>query len=417
MSKGFSMGAGQVWRIAGSMALASLLAACGATNKLQSDITRGGQSVDTTALNKDDGERSTVNRTASRQPPASSARSDLSTQSPERGPAEPGMENAALADLQKRAEAGDAEAAFMLGLKYDSGDGVARDPSSALRWYLHAAEHGHILGALNVAVLYDSGIGWQRDAASAALWYRKAADQGNGRAAYNLAQLYEAGEGVARDAELAARWYDMARRASIAAADGKLAVLMPRAPVVPLRRETLAPLKPPGAAEPTASKVPDSLRLALAKDYAVGNSAPDDPLVADAIRAAAQAGNREAACNIGMRFVNGRGVTRDWAQGETWLRRAALQDHAPAQTNLAMLLASEQNPKADIGEALMWASKAASAGYGPARAQLGMMYAAGLGVPRDRRMADFWLASAARDMREPPGSCKATGSQEALSTR
>jgi len=404
------MRAQQASRIAVLVALASALTACGAVDKVQRDMARDWQSIETSVLNKkddakNDGERAVASRALERKPMPPDARPDI---------AEPFSDDAELVDLRKRAEAGEAEAAYELGFAYDIGDGVARDSQAALRWYRSAAEKGHALGALNAGVLYDSGTGVERDAATAAVWYRRAADEGNGRAAYNLAQLYETGEGVPRDAKQAAEWYDKARRTGIANDDDKLAALTPRAPVAPLTRETLAPFQPPHATASTASKVPDSLRLALAIDYAVGRSAPDDQLVADAIRAAAQAGDLEAACNIGMRYVNGRGVARDWAQGESWLRRAAQQGYAPAQTNLAMLLASEQNPHADSGEALLWASKAASAGYGPARAQLGMMYAIGRGVARDSRMADFWLASAERDMREPPGSCKGPRGKETV---
>lgn len=422
----FLMRGRRLLRIASVAAVASTLAACNAVDRVQQDMTRDWRKFEQNVLNKDEAQKPVTSRAPAR---AETARkSDVAPPMPPmarppvldqpRAVEKSAPENPEIADLRALAESGDPEAQYQLGLRYDTGQAVTRDPEEALRWYRSAGEQGHTLGALNSGLLYDSGEGVPREATAAAAWYRKAAEAGNGRAAYNLGQLYENGEGVPRDSAQAAAWYDKAQRAGIAAAGPKLAALSPR-PTAALTRESLAPFAPPSfeSGRQTPAKTPESLHLALAKDYAMGQSAPDDGLVADAIRAAAESGDLQAACNLGMRHVNGRGVSRDWAQGERWLRRAADRGYAPAQTNLAMLLANEQNPKADAGEALMWASKAANAGYGPARAQLGMMYATGRGVAADRRMADFWLASAQRDMREPAGSCKLPPTKDSVSAR
>ncbi|MFN4283603.1 MAG: tetratricopeptide repeat protein [Alphaproteobacteria bacterium] len=415
------MRAPRVTRIAFIVGIAAALAGCQAVERVRHDMAQDWRKFERDVLN----EKAGASAVASRAPRKTTGVAPQTPPDPPRarpplspsGPAN--ADDPAIAALRAEAETGDADAAYRLGLRYDRGDSVARDPGEALRWYRRAGERGHALGALNAGVLYDAGEGGlgesaRRDPAAAALWYGKAAEAGNGRAAYNLGQLYETGDGVPRDPRQAARWYEAARRAGIDAAAPKLAALTP--PPEPAAEATSASLRE-AAAPAKAAKAPDSLRLALSRDYAVGASAPDDALLAEAIRAAAEAGDREAACNLGMRYVNGRGVTRDWREGARWLRRAAAADHAPAQTNLAMLLADDGNPDADPNEALMWASKAANAGYGPARAQLGMMYAAGRGVARDSRMADFWLASAQRDMRQPPGICRAPSAAEAFSAR
>ena len=395
-------------RRAAMLMLAMGLTACSAIDQVQGDMTRDWRKFQTEVLKQpssgtsknESGKTQTARREAAGKPAAQSVSKSAA---PNKAPA------TQIAQLRQRAEDGDAEAQFQLGLCYDKGDGIARDAEEALRWYRSAGEQGHALGALNAALLYDSGSAVDRDAVAAADWYRKAADAGNGRAAYNLGLLYENGDGVIQDKSQAIAWYAKAQRAGINAAGPKLAAIAPKP-------QSVAPseLAPPA---PVAAAPSESLRLALAKDYSLGASTPDDPLLAEAIRQAADNGDAQAACNLGMRYVNGRGVSRDWPQGEAWLRRAAERGYAPAQTNLAMLLTSDQNPQADNGEALMWASKAANAGYGPARAQLGMMYASGRGVAPDSRMADFWLASAQRDMREPAGSCAAPAVRDALTAR
>ena len=64
---------------------------------------------------------------------------------------------------EPRAEAGDAEAQFGLGLLFDIGQGVAQDPASAYRWYRRAAEAGMAEAQFNVAVMHDTGEGRPRD--------------------------------------------------------------------------------------------------------------------------------------------------------------------------------------------------------------------------------------------------------------
>ena len=45
-----------------------------------------------------------------------------------------------LIDTQQLAEQGDGEAQFSMGLRYDTGDGVERDPKQAVKWFSKATE-------------------------------------------------------------------------------------------------------------------------------------------------------------------------------------------------------------------------------------------------------------------------------------
>jgi len=78
----------------------------------------------------------------------------------------------------RRAEKGDANAQFVLGLKYDTGKGVRQDYAEAAKWYRKAAEQGYAEAQFNLGTMYDEGRGVQQDYAEAAKWYRKAKDQG-----------------------------------------------------------------------------------------------------------------------------------------------------------------------------------------------------------------------------------------------
>jgi hypothetical protein len=149
------------------------------------------------------------------------------------------------------ARAGDAQAAFNLGLLYDLGDGVAPSAATAIHWYKRAAEAGLGAAAFNVGVMYDSGRGVPLDRAKAAIWYARAAALGQPRAAFNLGQLYEYGDGVAKNIDAAEVWYGVAAvtipeaavKASALAAEHPRAVtgaLVPPRPAWPATGSTVS---------------------------------------------------------------------------------------------------------------------------------------------------------------------------------
>jgi TPR repeat protein len=85
-----------------------------------------------------------------------------------------------------RADRGDAEAQFSLGLQYANGKDVPQDYRHAAQWYLKAAEQSHALAQFNLATMYAAGQGVPRDDAQAMIWFQKAAAQGDAGAQYHL---------------------------------------------------------------------------------------------------------------------------------------------------------------------------------------------------------------------------------------
>ncbi len=120
------------------------------------------------------------------------------------------------------ARAGNAEAAFQLGLLDDLGEGGPEDATAAYRWFRKAAAAGDPAAQFNVAVMDDSGRGTAHDTGAAAEWYARAAVRGNRRAQYNLALLYSDGDGVPRNPELARAWFRLAASNGLPAAAQKL---------------------------------------------------------------------------------------------------------------------------------------------------------------------------------------------------
>jgi hypothetical protein len=96
-----------------------------------------------------------------------------------------------IAELQKKAERGDAIAQYDLGTMYYSGNGVSPDATKAAYWYEKSAKQGHADAQLELAVMYEKGAGVPQDYAKAIYWYQKAAKQGHDLARIWFCFLYE----------------------------------------------------------------------------------------------------------------------------------------------------------------------------------------------------------------------------------
>lgn len=89
----------------------------------------------------------------------------------------------------ERAEAGDARAQFLLGVKYETGTDVRRDLTVAADWFEKAARQGHAAAQFKYAVALQTGRGRAVDHGAAQDWYRASAAQGFAPAQFNLGVL------------------------------------------------------------------------------------------------------------------------------------------------------------------------------------------------------------------------------------
>lgn len=78
-----------------------------------------------------------------------------------------------------KANSGNPEAQFELGIAYDRGLGVDKSESEAMRWYRSAANSGHTEAQNNLAYLYETGPDGLKDMAEAAKWYKRSAIYGS----------------------------------------------------------------------------------------------------------------------------------------------------------------------------------------------------------------------------------------------
>jgi len=193
-----------------------------------------------------------------------------------------------LGALKERAEKGDAQAQYQLGLMYAEGQGVARDEAEAVRWYRKAAEQAFALAQNDLGSMYARGRGVKQDYAEALRWYRKAAEQGEAQAQNSIGAMYSLGQGVVRDDVEAVRWYRKSAEQGFALAQSNLGAM-----------------------------------------YAEGRGIAQDG--AEAVRwysKAAEQGLAEAQYNLGELYELGKGVPRDGAEAYYWFALAATVEPA-----------------------------------------------------------------------------------------
>lgn len=112
-------------------------------------------------------------------------------------------------ELKPLLEKHDPRAEYAMGVLYENGFGVAKDPQQAVVWYSKAAEQGNSDAQFNLGAMNEHGLGIPVNYVEAARLYRPAAEAGDIDALSNLGVLYENGQGVKQDKVLAMALYNL----------------------------------------------------------------------------------------------------------------------------------------------------------------------------------------------------------------
>jgi TPR repeat protein len=300
-----------------------------------------------------------------------------------------------IATLRAKAEKGDAEAQFGLGRKYRFGIGVPRNDGEAVKWYRKAAEQGLAKAQYNLANAYHLGRGVPKDVRKAVKWYRKAAEQGNAKAHYNLGVSYHSGHGVPIDLREAVKWYRKAAEQGLAESQCTLGRACHYGVwgVPKDNREAVKWFRK--AAEQGHARAQNYLGQA----YYLGQGVPKD--AREGIkwyRKAAEQGFVGAHFNLGVAYHNGFGVPKDDREAVKWYRKAAEQGDAQAHFSLGRAYLNGEGVLKDHRESVKWYRKAAEQGDANAQYNLGVFYDRGEGVPKDLVAAyAWWNLAAAQD--------------------
>lgn len=122
---------------------------------------------------------------------------------------------AAIKGLIDSAALGHPPAQLQIGEFYKIGQGVAKDPVEARKWFERAANGGNVLAMHRLGVMSARGDGGPVDPAASITWFEKAAALGLVDSQYNLGATYHPGaDGAAaqQDRAKAYFWYSLAAR-------------------------------------------------------------------------------------------------------------------------------------------------------------------------------------------------------------
>jgi TPR repeat protein len=289
--------------------------------------------------------------------------------------------------LFNRAQKGDRECQYLVGIAFLNGEGITQDVSEALKWIHRAAEGGYPIAQLWLGEFYRAG----EDYAESRKWYHLAADNGNADAQYALGVVYGFGQGVPKDSAEAAKWYRMAAEQGHSTAQNNLGVAYDHGEGVALDKNEALKWFRLGA-----DNGDTDAQFNLALHYCRGEGVAED--WTEAVkwsRKAAEQGNANAQFLIGAAYWGGEGVLKDSTEAVKWLRLAAEQGHPRAQFQLGFAYESGEGIAKDYAEANRWFHLAAERGDADAQYALGLAYGQGEGVPQNFVEAYKWTNLAA----------------------
>lgn len=84
-----------------------------------------------------------------------------------------------LADMQRLADNGDADAQWQMGVRFHNGEDVPRDDAQAMQWFQRAAEQGNVAAQRALGAYYFAGRGVPTDFSKAYFWSAIAGAQGD----------------------------------------------------------------------------------------------------------------------------------------------------------------------------------------------------------------------------------------------
>ena len=138
--------------------------------------------------------------------------------------------------FRSAADRGDAEAQYLLAVRYLNGQGVDQDHDEAVKWLRRAAEQGHPGAQDSLGVRFATGQGVPQNDIQALAWFRKAAEQGHPVAQFNLGLAYAQGRGSGVDIVEAYAWFCLSAEQGDGVAAGAVETVVESLSLDELRR-------------------------------------------------------------------------------------------------------------------------------------------------------------------------------------
>jgi len=241
-------------------------------------------------------------------------------------------------NLAKRAEKGEPNAQYQLGMRYVNGEGIGKDPQKA------------------------------------ATWLKKAAEQNNPQAQYQLGKMYKEGIGVTPDPKQAKHWLFKAADGGVTNANHLLRAYF--------QTETLQPPPRPskdkgmGAAELPQRLAAESgdteAQYQLGIMYLNGEQVRKDPFEAIKwLSLAATSKHMMASLTLGDVYYKGDGLEKDYSEAAKWYQIAAARGDQKAQYMLGNMYKNGLGVGQNTSKAVKWLRKAAAQGHKKAQREIG----------------------------------------------
>lgn len=216
----------------------------------------------------------------------------------------------ALKILKPLAEQGDSQAQVTLGVMYDYGQGVAKNPEEAMNWYIKAAKQGIPVVQHDVGVKYFQGMGVPQSYEKAAYWWEQSANAGLADSQFNLGLMYYRGLGLKQDYNKAIELFKKAAKQGHSHAQYSLAVM-------------------------------NAFGQGMEKNYTEALKW---------FRKSANQGVPQAQFNLGVFYENGYGLEKNIETAKEWYTRAANQGLEEAKKKLAKLAESNSKQTATVAQ-------------------------------------------------------------------
>ncbi|NCT84650.1 MAG: sel1 repeat family protein [Comamonadaceae bacterium] len=244
------------------------------------------------------------------------------------------------------------EAALLLARIHLTGQGTARNPAEAYKWWARALDYGFEPAGTLLAQAHLSGVGAAQDVRLALAYLQAAGEAGHVPALYMLGQLYQhrlpgQPQGVPLDLQRAGAFYAAAAKA------GHLEATYAAARMLDLGEGIAAPAPERAVVlyKDAALKGHADAQNALATYFYRGEVVPQNLATARQLfQAAAQRRQPDAMFNLAVMLAQGQGGDKDLAAAYAWCTLALGLGHEQAATALPALaarLTPEEKARAD----------------------------------------------------------------------
>ncbi|GAA0859133.1 tetratricopeptide repeat protein [Aliiglaciecola litoralis] len=267
----------------------------------------------------------------------------------------------ALDLFQRAGDWGEENAYFELGLIYEDGTKVTKDPQRAVEYYLQAINMGSYRAAANLGYMYETGNGVSRDLQKALRFYTISANGGSPTGQNNLATFYRYGQVVEQNIQTAFDLY----------------------------------LKSYAKGNRFAAEN-------LGDMYYFGElGEPDYQTACNYYEAAVARGAADVQFDVAYCFVYGEGREQNVDKGVALLLQSALNNDTSALVELGRLYANGELVEQDLQKSLRYYQSAYELNNPRAAYALGLNYENGIGVKKDPVLSfEYYRQSASWGMTE-----------------